>query len=265
MSFAPGPAAEVLLAARRARAMVGRLAPAIAPENEAEGVAVQHALAALQGATNPAGFKIGATGKRMQAYLGLTAPAGGFMVPGAIHASNAVLKFADTLHPGLECELAVRLARDIPRGPCTQEQAEAAVGELMAGIELVDNRYGPMDSLHMPTTVADQFFHSAAILGAPAPASWRTWDLTTIQGRILVNGTQRDRGVGGELLGHPMRGLAWLASSALATAFGGLKAGQVIMLGSVTPPVWVDGPAQIRVEFSGPAPMDLSPVELALV
>ena len=260
MSFAPGPAAEALLSARRARAMVGRLAPAIAPENEVDGVAVQHALAALQGATNPAGFKIGATGKRMQEYLGLTAPAGGFMRAADIHASGASLAFADNLHPGLECELAVRLAHDIPPGPCTAEQAAAAVGALMAGIELVDNRYGPMDSLHMPTTVADQFFHSAAILGSPAPAGWRAWDLTTIAGRILVDGVERDKGVGGELLGHPMRGLAWLAGSALAAAFGGLKAGQVIMLGSVTPPVWVDGPANIRAEFVG-----LAPVELALV
>ena len=55
-----------------------------------------------------------------------------------------------------------------------------------------------------------------------------------------------------------MRGLAWLASSALAAAFGGLKAGQVIMLGSVTPPIWLDGPGAARVEFAGLAAVEFS-------
>ncbi|MSP29871.1 MAG: hydratase [Acetobacteraceae bacterium] len=256
--FDPLPAALALHQARQARSVVS-LPTTIAPQDEAEGVAVQHALARHVGIAQPPGFKIGATGARMQAYLGLPGPAGGFMAGAGIHASGASLRFADYVRPGLECELAVRLAHDLPPGPCTQDQAMAAVGELMAGIELVDNRYGAVDTLHMPTMMADQVFHSAAILGTPAPANWRNWDLTTIAGRILVDGVARDNGMGGDLLGHPMRGLAWLASSALAAAFGGLKAGQVVMLGSVTPPVWLDGPARARVEFAG-----LSAVELSL-
>lgn len=132
-----------------------------------------------------------------------------------------------------------------------------AVGELMAGIELVDNRYGAMETLHMPTMVADQVFHAAAVLGAPAPAGWRDWDLTAVPGRMLVDGVERDKGVGGDLMGHPMRGLAWLANSPLAAAFGGLKAGQVVMLGSVTPPIWLDGPGVVRVEFAGLAAVEL--------
>ncbi len=258
-NFDPLPAAQALHRARQTRAMVG-LPATIAPRDEAEAIAVQHALARHVGITQPPGFKIGATGSRMQAYLGLSGPAAGFMVTASIHTSGASLRFADNIRPGLECELAVRLARDLPPGPCTQEQAMAAVGELTAGIELVDNRYGAIDTLHMPTLLADQVFHSAAILGAPAPVTWRNWDLATIAGRILVDGLERDTGMGGELLGHPMRGLAWLASSALAAAFGGLKAGQVVMLGSVTPPIWLEGPAHARVEFAG-----LPAVEFSLV
>lgn len=240
------------------------LPTAIAPANEADGVAVQMALAALAGvgagAQAPHGFKIGATGRRMQEYLGLAGPVAGFMVASGVQGNGARFRRADYIQPGFECELAVRLGRDLPAGPCSQEQAASAVGELMVGIELVDNRYGPMDSLHMPTLVADQMFHAAAVQGAPAPSGWRDWDLAAIQGKILIDGVVRDTGIGGELLGHPMRSLAWLAGSALAAAFGGLKAGQVVMLGSVTPPVWLDGPATVRVEFLG-----LAPVALALV
>jgi 2-keto-4-pentenoate hydratase len=40
-----------------------------------------------------------------------------------------------------------------------------------------------------------------------------------------------------------------LAGSDCAREFGGLKAGQVVFLGSVTPPIWLDGPCDVLVEF----------------
>ena len=61
------------------RRLVLPLPAAIAPQTEADGAAAQLALARLVGATPGAGFKIGATGKRMQEYLGLNGPAAGFM------------------------------------------------------------------------------------------------------------------------------------------------------------------------------------------
>lgn len=248
-AFDPHAAAAALHAARLAVTPVGRLPTGLAPEDEAEGTAAQLALARLQGAVPPAGFKIGATGKRMQDYLGLSGPAGGFVAASTLLASGARRAFADFVNPGMECELAVRLARDIPAGPCTREQAADAVADLMAGIELVDNRYGPIESVHMPTMLADQVFHAAAIPGPMWVGDWRGLDIPALVGRILIDGVERDRGVGADLLGHPLQCLAWLAASPIAAAFGGLKAGQVVMLGSVTPPVWLDRPAHVRVEF----------------
>ena len=123
-----------------------------------------------------------------------------------------------------------------------------AVGELMAGIEIVENRYGPLDALGTPTLVADQVFHASAIVGAPYPG-WRDLDLCALAGTLHVNGDERGAARGGDLLGDPMAALAWLAGSDEAAAFGGLRAGQVVMLGSVTPPIWLDGPATIEVHF----------------
>jgi 2-keto-4-pentenoate hydratase len=190
----------------------------------------------------------------MQDYLGLAGPAAGFMRAEDLHPGGAVLAWRDFRQPGVECEIGVRLARALPPGPCLPEQAEAAVGDLFAAIELVENRYGKppagdLARIGTPTLIADQVFHAAAVLGPPA--SWREVDLATLPGRIAVDGIERARGVGGDLLGHPMRALAWLAGSEMAAAFGGLRAGQVIMLGSVTPPIWLDGPATVTVAFDG--------------
>ena len=224
-------------------------ATGIAPTTEAEGAAVQRALAELVGAVPPAGFKIGATGKRMQEYLKVDTPIAGFMRAEDVYHGHAELRFADFIRPAVECEVAVRLARDLPPGPCSLEQALAAVGEFFAGIEIVENRYGDLRDLGMPTLVADQMYHCAAVIGDGHEVDWRALEIAALRGRISLDNGATDEGVTSDLLGHPLNGLAWLAGSAEAAAFGGLKAGQVIMLGSVTPPIWLSGPASAAVWF----------------
>jgi 2-keto-4-pentenoate hydratase len=249
VTFDPQRAAGMLHQIRTARRMVPKLPPDIAPGTEDEGAQVQHILAHHAGAMPPAGFKIGATSKRMQEYLGVSGPAAGFMAAAGIVSSGAALPYAGFTHPGVECELAVRLAHDLPPGPCTQEQAAAAVGQLFAGIELVENRYEDGAAIGVPTLVADQFYHAASVIGAPGQADWRSLDFATLRGTMTIDGQERGAGVGTDLLGHPMNCLAWLASSAVAAAFGGLKAGQVVMLGSVIPVIWLTGPASVTVAF----------------
>jgi 2-keto-4-pentenoate hydratase len=253
-AFDPAPAAAALIARRDARQPAGPLDPAITPRTEADAALVQRAVASQRG-VRIGGFKIGATGARMQGYLGIDHPCGGFMASGDIHASGVALPYANFRNVAVECELAVRLGADMPVAPTTPEQARAAVAELFAAIEIVENRYGAppigdVKGIGTPVLVADQFYHTACVLGAPA-ADWQGIDLLAIQGRSLMNGTQRDAGHGRDLLGDPLRGLAWLAGSDLAAAFGGLRAGQVVMLGSVTPPVGVECPCEVQMDFDG--------------
>ncbi len=248
-------AAEALLEARRAGRPAGPLPPGLAPRDEAEGNALQFAYARLVGAVPPAGFKIGATTRRMQEYLGLSRPAVGFMAAAGLHASPATLPYAGFRGVGVECEIGVRLSADIPHGSHSLETVSKAVGEVFAAIEIVENRYGlpPAGDLKVvgtATLIADQVYHVAAVLGVPA-VNWRSLDLAGIAGRITVDGEERGAGCGADLLGHPMQALTWLAGSDAAGVFGGLRAGQVMMLGSVTPPIWLDGPCEVQVMFDG--------------
>ena len=113
----------------------------------------------------------------------------------------------------------------------------------------MENRYDDLKTLGTPTLLADQVYHVAAVLGDQGNVDWRALDVAALRGRILIDGVERDAGVTSDLMGHPFTCLAFLASSSVAAAFGGLKAGQCVMLGSVTPPVWLDGPAVVTVEF----------------
>ena len=250
-------AAEAILEARRSRRILAPLG-ALAPRTTEAGYAVQREIALRLGGLPPAGFKIGATTQQMQAYLGLSGPAGGFVPKAGLRTSPATARHADYVDPGVECEVGLRLARDIAPGPCTRAQAAAAVGEVFAAMEIVDRRYGDLAVLGTPTLIADQVFHAGGVLGTPV-ADWRALDLGATRGRLSVNGQVRGEGVGADLLGHPFEALAWLASSPCAATFGGLRAGQVVFLGSVTPPIWLDGPCTAVVEFD-----TLGRVELTL-
>jgi 2-keto-4-pentenoate hydratase len=249
MTFSPSAAAKALGNATRPFAPL----PAdLAPRTETDGAAVQKQRAGTQVL---GGFKIGATTSKMQAYLGLAGPAAGFMLARNLHQSGAELHFVDFYRPGVECELAVRLARDLPPAPCSAAEAGKAVLELMAAIEVVENRYQDLKAFGTPSLIADQVFHAAAVLGPPELYP-QDIDSRTLAGRITVDGALRGEGLGAELLGDPMAALGWLAGSSVAAAFGGLKAGQVVMLGSVTPPIWLEKPGRIRVEFTRLEPVD---------
>lgn len=248
MSFDPAHAAALLHQVRRERGLV--LPFPGAPSTVAEGAATQVALAGLVGASVPAGFKIGATGARMQAYLGLSGPAAGFMAAGNVFHDTADLAFASFIRPGVECEVAVVLAHDLPPDTYGIEDVAQAVGAVVAGVEIVENRYDDLRLLGTPTLIADQVYHCAAVVGTARP-DWRELDVGALRGRIAVDGVMRDEGVSSDLMGHPFACLAWLAGSDVTAAFGGLRAGQVVMLGSVTPPVWLDAPGEVTVAFEG--------------
>jgi len=248
----PDALAAALLAARAARRPATSLPAAQRPADEAGAIAAQVALARRLGGLPPAGFKIGATARQMQALLGVSNPVAGFMPAAGLHRSGATLAWESFQKPGIECEIAVRLGRDLPPpapGLAPDRATVAgAIAAVFAAIEVVDNRYGDVRAAGKPLMQADQFFHAAAVLGEDAPG-WPGLDLAVLRGRATINGALRGEGVGADLLGHPLDCVAWLAASAEAAAFGGLRAGQVVLCGSVTLPLWLDGPAEAVIAF----------------
>lgn len=239
-------AASALAAVRQARRIMAPLDPLIAPRTAEEGYAAQLALARRQHALPPAGFKIGATAKTMQDYLGVPGPMAGFMA-GPIHRDGARLGFRDFVKPGVECEIGLRLGRDVAAGPLDRAAAAEAVAACFPAIEIVENRYTDFKAFGVPTLIADQVFHVAAVVGADA--GFDPVALDTLAGSISHDGAELGQGPATALLGHPLAVLQFLADCEAAHQFGGLKAGQVVMCGSVTPPFWLDRPGRIEVAF----------------
>ncbi len=250
-------AALALLQARRLGAPFDGFAPGSAPLTEAEGYLVQDGLvAALEGELGPrAGYKIGCTTPVMQAYLGIDHPCAGAVLARTIHAAPATVSCGGR-RLGVECELAVRLARDLPSRP-GREQAASAVGEVCAAIELVEDRYADFRALDLPALVADNFFAAGCVLGPPVAAG-AAGNLAAVSAELSIGGTPAGAGTGAAILGHPLEALAWLAGFA-ASRGRPLAAGEVVLLGSLVETRWVAPGDQVVVRS------DLGEVRLRLV
>src|ERR1700744_3774776 len=123
-------AAQVIATSRRNRAALRALPPDIAPKDEAEGYRVQRAVHDLMLPDSGAlvGYKIGCTSKVMQQYLDIPHPCGGGLFARGVHASGVSLRAADFVRVGVECEIAVQLAKGLPagQGPFTAESVAGA-------------------------------------------------------------------------------------------------------------------------------------------
>ena len=95
------------------------------PADEAEGYQVQRALhdLLLPHVGPLVGYKIGCTSQVMQEYIGIPHPCGGGVFQKGVHDSGVKLAAADYVRVGVECEIAVRLQRDLAAGeaPFTAE------------------------------------------------------------------------------------------------------------------------------------------------
>ena len=254
MTTSTGQAAALLAQNRLRGLRLPALPEACRPTSEDAAYTVQFSLreALIRGgAGDLAGYKIGATSRVMQDYLDIHNPCGGGVLADGVHASPAEVRHDSYVHPGVECEIAVRLAADLPAeaAPFSKELVAEAVGACMAAIEIVDDRYIDWRSLDTLTLIADDFFQAGIVLGLAEP-EWRGLDLAALAGTMAINGQERGRGLGGDVLGHPFTALTWLANQ-LAAYGVGLRSGHVVLTGSVVATQWVARGDQVRVDVEG--------------
>jgi 2-keto-4-pentenoate hydratase len=246
-------AATAIASARRSRTPLQSLAADAAPQDEAEGYRIQDAVHDLLAADFGAmvGYKIGCTSVVMQQYLNIPHACGGGVFAKGVHQSGASLRANDFVRVGVECEIAVRLARDLEpsQAPFTADAVGRAVEAYLPAIEIVDDRYADWQSLGAPTLVADDFFAAGCVLGAPVARSAAP-DLLDIVGRAVINGVEDGRGTGADVLGHPHHALAWLANH-LAASGNALRAGQIVLTGSLVKTVWLKPGDSVTMDLSG--------------
>lgn len=204
------------------------------------------------------GYKIGLTSQRMQAMCGIGHPIGGVVLADRLHRSGARLAIADYGRMGLEFEIAVRMGSDLPvGGPAwTVETIATHVAGVCAAIEIVDDRAADYAELDVLSLVADNSWNGGVVLSEFC----RDWPaLDAVSGVVSRNGVELDRAHGRDALGHPFAPLAWLAN-ALAAKGQALRAGEIVMTGSLVTTRFPTESETYRFELDGIGAVELDVV-----
>ena len=248
MPFDPKAAAQFIAEAHKSRAVYQNLPDALAPSTVDEAYAAQEALRELWAPIygNLAGLKIATTTKVMQQLMGIDHPCGGMIYEKRVHTSPANIQRGDYVNVVVECELAVRMAKSLPKkaSPYTREEVRAAIGSVMPAFELIEDRKAVYKECKAYTLIADNAWNGGIVLG-PSVTVPVDKELNGLKGK-LDTGKEKREG----LTDDPMGALAWLATLA-AQRNRPLQAGMVVITGSLIPTLPIDVGQRFVFEIEG--------------
>jgi 2-keto-4-pentenoate hydratase len=244
-------AAGQLLAEHKANLTFKPLGPPDGPATISDAYDIQERYVALLRGQHgdAAGYKVGLTSATMQTFCGIDHPIAGVVLARRVFQSGASVRRPDFGRLGLEFEIAVRIKSDVPVTgmACSAETIAPHIDGVCAAIELVDDRGADYANLDVLSLVADNSWNGGIVLSAFA-AKWP--DLEGVLGRATKDGVAIGEGHGRDILGHPFNSVAWLATQ-LASRGESLKAGEIVMTGSVMKTVFPEDDASYRFDLEG--------------
>jgi 2-oxo-hept-3-ene-1,7-dioate hydratase len=188
------------------------------------------------------GRKIGLTSRAMQQSVNITEPDHGTLLDDMFFADGSTIPLDRFIRVRVEVELAFVLGRDLSGPNCTIFDALRATEYVTPALEILDTRVQMNDpeTGHQRTivdTISDNAADAGIVTGGRVVRPDEV-DLRWVSALLYKNGVIEESGVAAAVLNHPANGVAWLANTLSAHGVG-LEAGQVILAGSFTRPVWV--------------------------
>ena len=194
------------------------------------------------------GKKIGVTSQAVMNMLGVFQPDFGILLDGMVYNEGQPIDARTLIQPKAEGEIAFVLKKDLMGPGVTAADVMAATEGVMACFEIVDSRIRDW-KIQIQDTVADNASCGVFVLGDRLVDS-RDVDLATCGMVLEKNGEIVATGAGAAALGHPANAVAWLANT-LGRLGMGLKAGEVVLSGSLGIMVPVQAGDSLRVTIGG--------------
>jgi len=186
----------------------------------------------LAGGETSLGWKLGFGSAEAMEGLGIAAPLVGFLTDRSPLPSDDAARIDGWTRPVVEPELALRLGADLRPGG-DRAEAAGAIAAIAPAFELVDVDTRPTDVVEI---LAGNIFHRHVVLAREAnvdPA-----EFAGLRGSVAHNGHERtvaDPQAGtGELVG-----LIRHVADLLGEFGASLRAGEIVICGSVVPPIGV--------------------------
>ena len=244
-------AASIISSARINKTKLREIDKDYRPVEESESYRIQN-LAKYQmskkGFGIQVGYKIGCTTPVMQKYLNIHNPCAGVIFESTVHKNFGQTKHTDYQYPGVECEIAVSLTKDMNKKDSlyTETSVVEHVAAVMAAIEIVDDSWNDYHSVSTPSLIADNFFGAGCVLGNKIETSGL--NLNSIQGSMKINNEIVGQGTGKDIMGNPFKALAWLANLNINLGTP-LKSGDFVLLGSIVETKWVNKGDLVEIDI----------------
>ena len=192
------------------------------------------------------GRKIGLTSKAMQQATGITEPDYGVMFDDTVYASGSDILFDLFSNVRIEVELAFALREPLEGPDCTLEDVLHATDYVVPALEVL-NSHIELEGRTIVDTISDNAAYGAMVLGAVRKRPDEI-DLPWVPGVLSRNGGIEETGVAAGVLGNPAIGVAWLANK-LHQHGARLEAGEIILAGSFTRPMWVSRGDEVLCDY----------------
>jgi 2-oxo-hept-3-ene-1,7-dioate hydratase len=181
----------------------------------------------------------------MQVATGITEPDYGVIFDSEVFQNGGVIAFDQFSNVRIEVELAFILDRDL--GPdATIFDVLDATSYVVPALEILDSRI-EMPGRTIVDTIADNAALGGVVFGGRAVRPHDV-DLRWVSALLYRNEVIEESGVAAAVLGHPATGVAWLANK-LGQHGDGLKAGELVLAGSFTRPMWVEKGDTIHADY----------------
>lgn len=240
--------ADDLAEAEKNRTMIPRLTATYPDMTVEDSYAVQKLWRARGEAAGRrlVGRKIGLTSKVMQEATGITEPDYGAIFADQVYENGAVIEHAQYSNVRIEVELAFVLKEDLAGPNITIFDVLRATEYVVPALEILSSRI-EMEGRTIVDTISDNAALGAMVYGGN-PVDPATVDLRWVSALLYRNEQIEDTGVAAAVLNHPANGVAWLANK-LAAHGDSLRAGEIILAGSFTKPMWVHPGDTVHADY----------------
>jgi 2-keto-4-pentenoate hydratase len=203
----------------------------------ARGMGTQLAVrrARIAAGEKPIGWKVGLGAPPAMERLKIKAPLVGFMMERSLIPNGSIVSFAGWTQPVAEPEVAVYMGQDLAGG-ANRDATIAAIAGVGPAIELADLSPPPAD---VEVALAGNIFHRHVILGACDTARAGA-KLDGLTGHVFRRGALAARQDDVQQLIGEMIGIVAHVAGTLEASGEKLRAGDVIITGSIVPPPFIE-------------------------
>jgi 2-keto-4-pentenoate hydratase len=237
-----GKAVQRLVAAHRERKLAATRDVVLKTDKEAYRVQ-DGVFARLWPGAKPAAWKAGGPSDKVE-------PTAAPIAPEKLLRSPASVAAASMNMVGVEAEIAFRLQADLPPRVkrYSEQEVAAAVGEVLAAIELCDTRLADWRETTGLWKLAD-FQNNGALVAGSGARDWRKVDFLKQELEFRI-GSKLVKAKGAHPFGNPFRLMPWIVKHCARRGMG-LRAGDIVTTGAWTGLEIAQAGDQVTARFPG--------------